>query len=88
MLSIEVEVVGSEVGIEVVLREVELGLDDAALGTGLQHAEVSPLAQQEADGSQEDALSGSRLARNDRETTFEANVQVVNEGVVLYVECA
>ena len=49
----------------VVAREVEVGLDDALVGSLLDGFRVGTLPQQQPDGSEDDALSCSRLTSND-----------------------
>ena len=84
VMPVEVEVVLLEEGIQSVAVEVELCLDDASVGSVLDHACLGSLAKQQGDGSEENALTGACLARDDRKAAIEAYVERSDEGVVLY----
>ena len=86
LLAVEVELMALEEVVHAIAREVELGLDDTACGPGLHHAGLGTLAEQQPDGSEEDALAGTRLAGNDGEAPLEAYVERGDEGEVLYSE--
>ena len=46
---------------------------------------VCPVAQQQTDSPQNNALPGSRFTGNYRETGTELDVQLVNQGEILYI---
>ena len=77
-------VVLAEKLLHVVAREVEMGLDDTLRRPCLDGLGVGPLTEQQTNGTEYDALSGARLARNDREAGVEPYVERVDEGEVLY----
>ena len=64
---------------------VEGSLDDATLRSLPYGLAVSPLSQEQSDGSQQDGLSRSRLAGDDGESILEVNVQRFDECVVLNI---
>jgi len=61
-----------------------MGLDDTLRRPCLDGLGVGPLTEQQTNGTEYDALSGARLARNDREAWVEPYVERVDEGEVLY----
>ena len=82
---VEVYVVLPEKVLHLVMGEVEVRLYDAAVGPGLHRLGVGPLPQQQPYGSKDDALTRTRLARDDGESAVELHVEHVDERVVLYI---
>ena len=76
------DVVVAEEGVHVVTRQVEVGLDDALVGSLLDGLRVGPLSQEQGDGAEDDTLTGTRLSRNDREARIEFNIQFINQRIM------
>ena len=76
--------VGIEGGIIGFLRSHDVG-KTSGRGTMVDGAGVCPLAQQEADGTDDDGFSGSGLACDDREAWMEIDVEMLDERVILYL---
>ena len=69
-----------------IATQVEVCLDDAAVGSALDGFRVSPLSKQEGDSAEDDALSCTCLTCNDRESRLESHIQRINECEVLDVQ--
>ena len=85
VIGVVLDVVVAEEGLQLVAREVEVGLDDALVGSLLERLGVGSLAQQQPDGSQDDALARSRLAGDDGESWMQLDVEDVDKRKILDV---
>ena len=72
--------------IGVIDTQVEGGFNDTLVASSLHLSDVSPVAKQEADGTDDDALSCSCLSGNDGETGIELHGQMTDERKVSYVK--
>ena len=72
---IVVDIVQAEEVSESVAAKVELGLYHALFCSLLDGLRVSALSKQQANGSEDDALAGSRLAGNDGESRVKLKVE-------------
>ena len=81
--SIIFDIVLFEEILHTVAREVELRFDHTFLSPLFDGFRVSPLTQQQSDGTEDDALSGSRLTCDNREARIEFNIQLINQREVL-----
>ena len=75
-----------EEGLYMISRNVEMRLDDALRRSLADRLYVGPLTQQQADSPQNDGLSGSRLAGNDRKTLFKTNVKLLYQRIILNIK--
>ena len=82
-VAVEVQLMLSEEAVHAVTFQVKLGLDDAAVAASLDGAGVCALPQQEADGTQKDALARTCLAGDDRESAVKADIQCLDKRIVL-----
>lgn len=69
-----------------IMRQVEMCLHHALVGTLLQRLHIGTLAKQQAYGTEDDALSGACLACDDREAAMELHIQLVDEREVTYIK--
>ena len=83
IVCIVVDVVIIEEGLHAVSRQVEMGFYHAAVSACLDGLGVGTVAQEQTDGAEDDALSGSCFARDDGEAWIESNVKLVDECEVL-----
>jgi hypothetical protein len=60
-----------------------VGLYDTTVGSLLDGLRVSPLSQEKANGTENDALAGSCLTSDDRETLMEVDVELVDQSEIL-----
>ena len=60
-----------------------MGLDDALRGPTAYGLDVSPLSQQQADGTQQDGFASTGFTCNDREATLEGDIQAFDKCVIL-----
>ena len=65
-----------------VLANIKGGFQGASLLAGLDDTEVGPLASEQAYGTEQDTLTCTRFASNDRETLMEVYVKTLDEGIV------
>ncbi len=72
-------IVVAEEGLHAVARQVEVGLDDALVGALLQRLRVGALSQEQAYGSEYDALARPRFAGNHGESGVQLDIELVNE---------
>ena len=63
-------------------REVEKPIDHAVAGRILEGRAVVLVAQQKAERTQQDGLSGSRFARDDVQMRVELHFEPVDQGVI------
>ena len=85
-VAVEVKIVGDEEFFQPVSGQGETCLHGAAPCRVFDGAAVGALSQQQADGAQDDRLSGTGLAGDDGETVAERDVLPVDKCVVLYGE--
>jgi hypothetical protein len=60
--------------------------DHTSFGIALDGTGVCPLSQQQTDGAKNDGLSGTRLTRDNGETSVEIHVEMFNQRVVFYMQ--
>jgi hypothetical protein len=60
-----------------------VGLYDTTVGTLFDGLRVSPLSQEKANGTENDALAGSSLTSDDREALMEVDVELVDQSEIL-----
>ena len=63
-----------------------MGLYHTTVGALFQGLQVGSLSQQQSDGTEHDALAGSRLTGDDRESWIQVDIQDVNQCEVLDIE--
>ena len=66
-------------------RDVETGLDDTLTLLVGQHGSIGPLSQQQAESTQHDTLSGTRLACDGNKAIPKMDIRLTDESVVFYV---
>ena len=59
--------------------------DDALAGTRLDGLAIGTLAYQQTDGAQDDGLTRTGLAGNDRKACVEVDIERLNQCIVLYM---
>ena len=79
----EVDVVFCKKWVESVAVEVEVCLNGTLCSPGLHGLGICPLSEKQSQGTQDDALSGSRFTGYHREAAVEADVKFLYEGEIL-----
>ena len=85
-LVVVVDIGLGEEGFQSQTRYVELSLDDTLAVAVGEHGAVGPLAQQQPQGTEHDALAGTSFAGDGHKALAEADVALTNEGVVFDME--
>ena len=85
VVGVIVDIVLSEEALHVVSRQVEVCLDGASVASCLDGLGVGSVAEQQTDGTQDDALACTCLARDDGEAWMQLDVELVDECKVLDV---
>ena len=83
VVRVVVYVVLLEQRLQSVAGYVEVCLYEATVASALDDLRVGPLSEQQSDGAEYDALTGSRLAGEYRESRVELHVQLFDERIVL-----
>ena len=83
-LRIVLQVFAKEKGLQAILRDIKHGLDHTLLRPLLDALAIGPLPQHKGERTEDNGFSGSCLARNDRESRIEADVETVDQDKVLY----
>ena len=56
-----------------------MSLNDALVASSLYHPGISPVAENLSDGTEDDALTGTRLTGDDRETRLECYIKLIDK---------
>ena len=83
VVAIVVDVVVIEERLHSVSRKVEMGFYHAAVSACLDGLGVGSVTQEQTDGAEDDALSGSGFSSDDGEARIECDIQLVDECEVL-----
>ena len=83
LVAVEFQVVAAEEFLHAVGAEVEEGLNDALGRPVFDGFAVGALSEEQADGAKDDGLSRAGFSGDDGKSGLEADVQRVDEGVVL-----
>ena len=83
---IKIDVVVVEETLHVVSGEVEMSLNHATVLARLDGLAVGTVAQQQADGSEDDAFACTRFASDDREAWIQSYIQFVYERKVSNIQ--
>ena len=83
-MTIKIEVVLCEERFHLTIGKVKFSFNDTAISPCLDHPGFCTLSQQQGNSSKEDTFTGTSLTRNNRETALETDVELGDEGVVLY----
>ena len=62
-----------------------MSFNDAFPLTGLDGLDIGPVAKEQSDSTEDNALSCAGLSGNDGESLREVNIQLVYQSVVLYI---
>ena len=82
---IEIDIAVGKERFEPVARDIENGLDDALFCPRLYGFDVGTVAENHAQGPEDDTLSRSRLTGDDRESGGKVDVELVDERVIAYI---
>ena len=78
-------IIGKE-GAERTVLQVKLSLDDTLGLAALYLLDIGPVAQEQAQGSQDNTLARARLASYHREARKEVYIQLVYQRIILYIQ--
>ena len=86
LVSVEVDVVFGKEGVEVQPADIELAFDNAFCCLCLYGSFVGSRTTEQAQCAKQDALTGTRLARDDHEASGDVDVELTDEGVMAYLK--
>ena len=75
-----------EEGLQSQSSYIELRLDDAFAFLFSQHGAIGPLAEEQSEGAQQDALASACLTRDSHKAVAKADVSLADKGVVFDME--